>query len=79
ICLLIQVAGAIIGKGGQRIRKIRRDSAANINIEEATQSTNTRIITITGALQQAQLAQFLMQQSVRENQGSGGGGGGRRF
>ncbi|XP_054709925.1 heterogeneous nuclear ribonucleoprotein K-like [Uloborus diversus] len=73
------VAGAIIGKGGQRIRKIRRDSAANINIEEATQSTNTRIITITGALQQAQLAQFLMQQSVRENQGSGGGGGGRRF
>ncbi|KAG8181729.1 hypothetical protein JTE90_028268 [Oedothorax gibbosus] len=72
------VAGAIIGKGGQRIRKIRRDSAANINIEEATQGSNDRIITITGILNQAQMAQHLMQQSVRENQG-GGGGGGRRF
>ncbi|XP_035213496.1 heterogeneous nuclear ribonucleoprotein K-like [Stegodyphus dumicola] len=70
------VAGAIIGKGGQRIRKIRRDSNATINIEEATQGTNDRIITITGALNQAQLAQFLMQQSVRDNQG---GGGGRRY
>ncbi|GFS42480.1 heterogeneous nuclear ribonucleoprotein K [Trichonephila inaurata madagascariensis] len=69
------VAGAIIGKGGQRIRKIRRDSAATINIEEATQGSNDRIITITGALNQAQLAQHLMQQSVRDNQG----GGGRRF
>lgn len=72
------VAGAIIGKGGQRIRKIRRDSAATINIEEATQGTNDRIITITGSINQAQMAQFLMQQSVRDNQG-GGGGGGRRF
>ncbi|CAL1284769.1 unnamed protein product [Larinioides sclopetarius] len=72
------VAGAIIGKGGQRIRKIRRDSAATINIEEATQGSNDRIITITGALNQAQMAQHLMQQSVRDNQG-GGAGGGRRF
>jgi len=71
------VAGAIIGKGGQRIRKIRRDSAATINIEEATQGTNDRIITITGSLNQAQMAQFLMQESVRDNQG--GGGGGRRY
>jgi len=71
------VAGAIIGKGGQRIRKIRRDSAATINIEEASQGSNERVITITGALNQAQMGQYLMQQSVREN--TGGGGGGRRF
>ncbi|GIX73746.1 heterogeneous nuclear ribonucleoprotein K [Caerostris extrusa] len=71
------VAGAIIGKGGQRIRKIRRDSAATINIEEATQGSNDRIITINGALNQAQMAQHLMQQSVRDNQI--GAGGGRRF
>lgn len=57
-----KVAGAIIGKGGQRIRKIRRDSSATINIEEASQGTNDRIITITGSLNQAQMGQYLMQQ-----------------
>lgn len=63
------VAGAIIGKGGQRIRKIRYDSAATINIEEAASGTNDRIITITGTMKQVSMAQYLMQQSVRDNQG----------
>lgn len=61
------VAGAIIGKGGQRIRKIRRDSAAAINIEESTSGSNDRIITITGSMSEVSSAQFLMQQSVHEN------------
>ena len=65
-------AGAIIGPGGSRIRKIRSDSRANITIDEAVSGTNERIITINGTQKQIQMAQFLLQQSVREH-GSGGG------
>ena len=70
------MAGAIIGPGGSRIRKIRNDSKAGITIDEAAPGTNERIITITGSKRQIQTAQYLLQQSVRENSGGGGGGGG---
>ncbi|KAJ8944962.1 hypothetical protein NQ318_013110, partial [Aromia moschata] len=43
--------GAIIGKGGSRIRKIRLDSGANITIDEPLPGSNDRIITITGTVE----------------------------
>lgn len=61
------VVGAIIGHGGSRIRDIRITSKAQIKIEEPDESTGERIITIAGDLKQIQLAQYLLQQAVREN------------
>ncbi|XP_011631257.1 heterogeneous nuclear ribonucleoprotein K-like [Pogonomyrmex barbatus] len=61
------LAGAIIGKGGARIRKIRSDSGAGITIDEPLPGSNDRIITITGIPSQIQMAQYLLQQSVHEN------------
>merc|ERR1712079_384338 len=63
------MAGAIIGPGGSRIRGIRSDSKASITIGEPVQGSNERIITITGSQRQIQTAQFLLQQSVREHAG----------
>lgn len=62
-----ELAGAIIGKGGGRIRKIRLDSGANITIDEPLPGSNDRIITISGMPNQIQMAQYLLQQSVHNN------------
>lgn len=59
---LFQLAGAIIGKGGSRIRKIRQESGAGITIDGPLPGANDRIITITGQPQQIQMAQYLLQQ-----------------
>ncbi|UYV72567.1 HNRNPK [Cordylochernes scorpioides] len=59
-----QLAGAIIGKGGQRIRKIRRESGAGITIDESQPGSNERVITISGTPQQIQMAQYLLQQKL---------------
>jgi len=59
---ILQLAGAIIGKGGARIRKIRSDSGAGITIDEPLPGSNDRIITITGSPNQIQMAQYLLQQ-----------------
>ncbi|XP_060537140.1 heterogeneous nuclear ribonucleoprotein K [Cylas formicarius] len=61
------LAGAIIGKGGGRIRKIRQDSGAGITIDEPLPGSNDRIITITGSPNEIQMAQYLLQQSVHNN------------
>ncbi|XP_066253621.1 heterogeneous nuclear ribonucleoprotein K homolog isoform X1 [Euwallacea similis] len=61
------LAGAIIGKGGGRIRKIRNDSGAGITIDEPLPGSNDRIITISGTANQIQMAQYLLQQSVHQN------------
>ncbi|XP_055690843.1 heterogeneous nuclear ribonucleoprotein K isoform X2 [Lutzomyia longipalpis] len=61
------LAGAIIGKGGGRIRRIRTESNAFITIDEPLPGSNDRIITITGTPKQIQTAQYLLQQSVHEN------------
>ena len=61
MCLLFQMAGAIIGKGGSRIMDIRRHSNAQIVIDEALPGSNDRIITITGTPDQIQNAQYLLQ------------------
>ncbi|XP_067001909.1 heterogeneous nuclear ribonucleoprotein K [Anabrus simplex] len=65
------LAGAIIGKGGARIRKIRSDSGAGITIDEPLPGSNDRIITITGTPNQIQMAQYLLQQSCQSGAGSG--------
>lgn len=65
------LAGAIIGKGGARIRKIRSDSGAGITIDEPLPGSNDRIITITGSPNQIQMAQYLLQQSCQSGADSG--------
>lgn len=57
-----QLAGAIIGKGGGRIRRIRSESNAFIQIDEALPGSTDRIITITGTPKQIQAAQYMLQQ-----------------
>ncbi|KAL3866734.1 hypothetical protein ACJMK2_044015 [Sinanodonta woodiana] len=63
------LAGAIIGKGGSRISEIRRQSNAQIVIDEALPGSNDRIITITGTEEQIQNAQYLLQMSVKKYSG----------
>lgn len=67
------MAGAILGPGGQRIRKIRNDSKASIILGEANEQ-DERVITIEGSPKQIQTAQYLLQQAVKEHQGSYRGG-----
>lgn len=61
-----ELAGAIIGRGGTRIRQIRQDSNAQITIDEAAEGSNDRIISIQGNQDQIQNAQYLLQMSVKE-------------
>lgn len=58
----LKLAGAIIGKAGARIRRIRMDSNAFITIDEPAQGSTDRIITISGTQKEIQLAQYLLQQ-----------------
>ncbi|CAE1300055.1 HNRNPK [Acanthosepion pharaonis] len=60
------LAGAIIGRGGNRITEVRRQSGAQVVIDEALPGSNDRIITITGTQEQIDAAQFLLQNSVRK-------------
>lgn len=61
-CLLLpQLAGSIIGKGGQRIKQIRHECGASIKIDEPLEGSEDRIITITGTQDQIQNAQYLLQ------------------
>ena len=59
-----ELGGTIIGKGGERINRIRMESGARIDVAKAT-GNEERIITITGSPHQIQSAQYLLQQSVR--------------
>merc|ERR1711962_1726714 len=63
------MAGAIIGKGGERIRQIRQKSQADIKFSDSEAGKADRLITISGTHDQIQYAQYLMQQCVRENHG----------
>lgn len=62
-----ELAGTIIGKGGERINRIRTESGARIEIGNAY-GNEERIITITGSPHQIQSAQYLLQQSVRTSE-----------
>jgi len=59
------LAGSIIGKGGDRINRIREESGAKIVLHEADPDTLERIISITGTPSRIQSAQYLLQQCVR--------------
>ncbi|KAJ8402035.1 hypothetical protein AAFF_G00372700 [Aldrovandia affinis] len=63
------LAGSIIGKGGQRIKQIRHESGASIKIDEPLEGSEDRIITITGTQDQIQNAQYLLQNSVKQYSG----------
>jgi heterogeneous nuclear ribonucleoprotein K len=62
-----ELAGTIIGKGGDRINRIRNESGSRIEIGNAY-GTDERIISITGTPHQIQSAQYLLQQSVRTSE-----------
>ncbi|CAK9293738.1 unnamed protein product [Gordionus sp. m RMFG-2023] len=55
------LAGAIIGRGGERIRQIREESQAKIKIDETIHGDNERIITIEGNSEAIRYAQVLLQ------------------
>jgi len=61
------MAGAIIGKGGERIRNIRQKCGADIKFSDSDPSKKDRLITICGNQDQIQYAQYLMQQCVRQH------------
>jgi len=61
-----ELGGTIIGKGGERINRIREDSGAHIIVDPAANS-DERIITISGTQNQIQTAQYLLQQCVRSS------------
>uniref|UniRef100_A0A914V6I3 K Homology domain-containing protein n=1 Tax=Plectus sambesii TaxID=2011161 RepID=A0A914V6I3_9BILA len=61
-----ELGGTIIGKGGERINRIREDSGAHIIVDPA-QAGDERIITISGTQTQIQTAQYLLQQCVRSS------------
>ncbi|XP_062516751.1 heterogeneous nuclear ribonucleoprotein K homolog isoform X2 [Corticium candelabrum] len=63
------LAGAIIGRGGEKIRHTRLQSGCGIKMEASTDDPNDRIITITGTAANIQYAQSLLQQSVRQDRG----------
>ncbi|XP_023857596.1 heterogeneous nuclear ribonucleoprotein K isoform X2 [Salvelinus sp. IW2-2015] len=63
------LAGSIIGKGGQRIKQIRHESGASIKIDEPLEGSEDRIITISGTQDQIQNAQYLLQNSVKQSSG----------
>jgi len=71
------LAGAIIGRGGERIRNIRQRSGAEIKIEDPVDNKTDRIITLKGTAEQIQYGQFLMQQSVRMHNPNKSGGEGK--
>jgi len=60
-CFCFQLAGVIIGKGGQNIRQIRIDSGAEVELSDPTGGPGDRIITIAGTASQIQNAQFMLQ------------------
>ncbi|CAG2105427.1 unnamed protein product [Medioppia subpectinata] len=61
------VAGAIIGKGGNRIRLVRRDSGADIAIDSAVGPGNERMITVKGNAHQVRMACSMIHKSIAEN------------
>jgi len=58
------LGGTIIGKGGERINRIRHESGAKIDVGQPY-GNDERIISITGTPGQIQHAQYLLQQTVR--------------
>lgn len=61
IVCIKKVAGAIIGKGGNRISLVRRESGASVSIEASGTNSKDRIITIKGTPIQVRAAYKMLQ------------------
>ncbi|KAI9892987.1 MAG: hypothetical protein M1814_000871 [Vezdaea aestivalis] len=54
------MVGAIIGKGGQKINEIRQFSGSVIKINEPSDNSNERLVTITGTQECNQMALYML-------------------
>lgn len=71
-------AGAVIGKGGERIKEIKDRSGANIEIsrhDARFPNTEERVISIDGERDELQSALRYLNENIRDADTSGGGGG----
>ena len=58
-----QLAGAVIGKSGNRIKQIQAETGAMIKLDEADVEGDDRVITITGYPDEIEYAQYMLQQA----------------
>jgi heterogeneous nuclear ribonucleoprotein K len=64
------LAGAILGKGGSRIKQVQGESGTKIKLDDASPDSAERIISITGTQEQIQYAQYLLQMTVKRHAGA---------
>lgn len=62
------MVGAIIGKGGQKINEIRGVSGSVIKINEPTDNSNERLVTVTGTQECNQMALYMLYQRLGESE-----------
>jgi len=62
-CVCVQLAGAVIGKAGNRIKQIQAESGTMIKLDEANVEGEERVISITGYPDEIEYAQHLLQQA----------------
>ncbi|CEF65103.1 Heterogeneous nuclear ribonucleoprotein K [Strongyloides ratti] len=62
--------GLVIGKEGSKIKQIRQKSGAKIDVEPSNGSLD-RIITIQGTYSQIQMAQYLLQSCIKNQESTG--------
>lgn len=60
------MVGAIIGKGGAKINEIRHLSGSVIKINEPQESSNERLVTITGTQECNQMALYMLYSRLGE-------------
>lgn len=61
------MAGAILGKGGNRIKQVQHETGTKIKMDELNCDSSERVITIIGTQEQITYAQFLLQMMVRKH------------
>jgi len=66
------MAGAIIGPGGKRIRRITGQCGAYVTVGDVDDN-DERVISIEGTKKQIKMAQFLLKHAVRQHHTGGGG------
>jgi heterogeneous nuclear rnp K-like protein 2 len=64
------MVGAIIGKGGAKINEIRQLSGSVIKINEPTDNSNERLVTITGTQECNQMALYMLYSRLGEGKSS---------
>lgn len=60
------VIGAIIGRGGSKIKEIRQTSGAQVKIADNIPGQAERVVTMTGTPQAVQMAYYLIHQRITE-------------